>query len=265
MLYCRIFLSIGFGLAFGLLASLLWTRRAIRRAQRAELFAQKGQTDLSALIGGLAHELKNPLSTITVNLKLLAEDFHHPANDRERHALVRLDVLRQETHRLSSLLDDVLQFVRRPELHLRAANINDLLETMIDFYSPQAQSANLTLRHQLHPNPLTCNIDPNLLKQALLNILINAQQAMPDGGELIIRTSSLDRRFAIINIADTGPGISESDRQKMFKLSFSTKLGGSGLGLPITKRIIEAHQGSIEVQSTPGRGTNFRILLPLAS
>lgn len=265
MLYCWISMSVGVGLAVGLLASLLWTRRAIRRARRAELAAQKGQTDLSALIGGLAHELKNPLSTITVNLKLLAEDFHQPTNDRERHALVRLDVLRQETRRLISLLDDVLQFVRRPELHPRTTNINDLLETMIDFYSPQAQSAKLTLRHQLHPAPLTCSVDPDLLKQALLNIFINAQQAMPDGGELIIRTSSSDHQFAAINITDTGPGISEADIQKMFKISFSTKLGGSGLGLPITKRIIEAHHGSIEVQSTPGRGTNFRILLPLAS
>ena len=264
MLYGWTCLGIVFGLAIGLLISLLWMRRAIGRAQHAESLAQKGQSDLSALIGGLAHELKNPLSTITVNLKLLAEDFHHPADDRERHALVRLDVLQQETQRLSSLLDDVLQFVRRPELHVRPANINELLETMIDFYCPQAQSAKLTLRHQLHPEPLVCSIDADLLKQALLNILINAQQAMPDGGEIIIRTS-VDERSAVIDIADTGPGISESDRQKVFNVSFSTKLGGSGLGLPTAKRIIDAHQGSIGVHSAPGRGTNFRILLPLAS
>ena len=133
MFYCWIFLSIALGLSI----SLLCARKAIRRARRAEQLAQRGQTDLSALIGSLAHELKNPLSTITVNLKLLAEDFQQPNNDRERHALVRLDVLQQETHRLISLLDDVLQFVRRPELNPRISNINDLLETMIDFYSPQ--------------------------------------------------------------------------------------------------------------------------------
>ena len=264
MLYCWFLLSIGFGLAVGLLVSLLYARRAIQRARRAEQLAQRGRTDLSELIGSLAHELKNPLSTITVNLKLLAEDFNQDAHDRERHALVRLDVLRRETRRLSSLLDDVLQYVRSPELHPRSVDLNELLADMIEFYSPQAQSARLTLRHQFHTSPLVCGIDVNLLRQALLNIMINAQQAMPDGGELIIRTS-LDERSAIIDIADTGPGISEPDRQKMFKISFSTKLGGSGLGLPITKRIIEAHQGSIEVQSTPGRGTNFRISLPLAS
>ena len=262
MLHCWILLGITLALAVSLLALLFWARRVTRRAGHAEQLAQKGQTDLSALIGSLAHELKNPLSTITVNLELLAEDFHHPANDRERHALLRLDVLRQETHRLSSLLDDVLQYVRRPELHLHSVNINDLLETMIDFYSPQAQSARLTLRHQFHPDRLVCRVDTDLLKQALLNILINAQQAMPDGGELLIRTA-LDRQFAVIDIADTGPGISESDRNKIFDISFSTRLGGSGLGLPIAKRIIEAHQGSIEVQSTSGRGTNFRISLPL--
>jgi signal transduction histidine kinase len=264
MLYCWILFSIGFGLAVGRLLSLLCARRAIDRARRAEQLAQKGQTDLSALIGSLAHELKNPLSTITVNLELLAEDFQQATDDRQRHALVRLDVLRQETHRLSSLLDDVLQYVRRPELHPSSVDINELLTNMIEFYSPQAQSARLTLRHQLHSDPLVCSIDMDLLKQALLNIMINAQQAMPDGGELMIRTS-LDDCSAVIDIADTGPGISESDKQKMFKISFSTKLGGSGLGLPITKRIIEAHRGSIEAHSTPGRGTSFRISLPLAS
>jgi signal transduction histidine kinase len=133
---------------------------------------------------------------------------------------------------------------------------------MVDFYSAQARSAKLTLRYQLHPAPLICDLDMDLIKQALLNIFINAQQAMPDGGELMIRTS-MDEDSALIDITDTGPGISEADRQKMFEVSFSTKQGGSGLGLLTTKRIIQAHQGSIEVQTTPGRGTNFRISLPL--
>ena len=108
-----------------------------------------------------------------------------------------------------------------------------------------------------------CDIDADLLKQALLNIFINAQQAMPDGGELMIRTT-LEQGSAIIDITDTGPGISDADRQQVFSLSFSTKKGGSGLGLPTAKRIVDAHNGSIDVQTTPGRGTNFRILLPLA-
>ena len=252
-------LAAGAGL---LLVLMLRLRRLVGRACRAEQLAKKGQTDLSGLIGGLAHELKNPLSTITVNLKLLAEDFQNPQTDRERHALVRLDVLGQETRRLSNLLDDVLKFVRQPELHRRQCNLNELMQSMVDFYSPQARSKKLTLRHQLHAQPLTCELDTDLIKQALLNIFINAQQAMPDGGELMIRTS-LDASKALIDITDTGPGISELDRQKVFDVSFSTKQGGSGLGLPTAKRIIEAHQGSIEVQTTPGRGTNFRISLPL--
>ena len=241
---------------------LLRLKSLLGRDSQAEQIAKKGQTDLSGLIGGLAHELKNPLSTITVNLKLLAEDFQNPQTDRERHALVRLDVLSQETRRLSNLLDDVLKFVHKPELHRRHCDLNELMQSMIDFYSPQARSKKLTLRHQLHTEPLTCELDTDLIKQALLNIFINAQQAMPDGGELMIRTS-LDASNALIDITDTGPGISEPDRQKVFDISFSTKKGGSGLGLPTAKRIIEAHQGSIEVQTTPGRGTNFRISLPL--
>ncbi len=262
MLYLWFVLGVVVGAAGGLLGSMVWARRMVGQARRAEQLAQKGQTNLSGLIGGLAHELKNPLSTITVNLKLLAEDFQNAQTDRERQALVRLDVLGQETRRLSNLLDDVLKFVRRPELQRRNCNVNELMQDMVDFYSAQARSAKLTLRHQLHPAPLICNLDMDLIKQALLNIFINAQQAMPDGGELMIRTS-MDGGSALIDITDTGPGISEADRQKMFKVSFSTKQGGSGLGLPTAKRIIQAHQGSIEVQTTPGRGTNFRISLPL--
>ena len=253
----------GIGLAVGLGIALLWARRIIRRAHHAEQQAQKGQTDLSGLIGGLAHELKNPLSTITVNLKLLTEDFQNPLSDRERHALVRLDVLTQETHRLTNLLDDVLRFVRRLELHRTRCDVNELMQTMVDFYSPQALATKLTFRHQLHRDPLFCDLDIDLIKQTLLNIFINAQQAMPDGGELIIRTS-LDGNAALIDITDTGPGISTDDCQKVFDVSFSTKQGGSGLGLPAAKRIIQAHRGTIEVQTTPGRGTNFRISLPLA-
>lgn len=263
MPYCWICLGLVVGLVAGLLGYLLLLRPRILEARQAEQSAQKGQTDLSALMGSLAHELKNPLSTITVNLKLLAEDFQQPASDRERHALVRLDVLREETRRLSSLLDDVLQFVRGVELHRSRCDINQLLRDMINFYGPQARDTKVTLRHQLHQDELFCDIDADLLKQALLNIVINAQQAMPDGGELMIR-SSVEEKSAIIDITDTGPGISEADCRQMFSLSFSTKKGGSGLGLPTAKRIIDANNGSIEVQTTPGRGANFRISLPLA-
>lgn len=263
MPYFWICLGLVVGLAAGCLTYLFWLRPGMLRARQAQQSAREGQTDLSALMGSLAHELKNPLSTITVSLKLLAEDFQQPANGRERHALVRLDVLREETRRLSSLLDDVLQFVRRVELQRHRCDLNQLLRDMINFYGPQAQDTKVTLRHQLCPEEMFCDIDADLLKQALLNIFINAQQAMPDGGELMIRTT-LEQGSAIIDITDTGPGISDADRQQVFSLSFSTKKGGSGLGLPTAKRIVDAHNGSIDVQTTPGRRTNFRILLPLA-
>ncbi|MCK4851395.1 MAG: HAMP domain-containing histidine kinase, partial [Phycisphaerae bacterium] len=158
MLYLWFVLGGVVGAAGGLLVSMLWARRMVSRARRAEQLAQKGQTNLSGLIGGLAHELKNPLSTITVNLKLLAEDFQNAQTDRERHALVRLDVLGEETRRLSNLLDDVLKFVRHPELHRRNCDVNELMQTMVGFYSAQARSAKLTLRYQLHPDPLICDL-----------------------------------------------------------------------------------------------------------
>ena len=133
---------------------------------------------------------------------------------------------------------------------------------MIDFYTPQAQSRLIVIRPGLCSNPLICKVDVDMLKQVVLNIFINAQQAMTNDGELIIRTDR-ERDLAVITISDTGRGIERENLGRIFKAYYSTKPTGSGLGLSIAKKVIDAHNGTIKVDSEPGKGTAFTIRLPL--
>lgn len=217
--------------------------------------------ELSRLTGGLAHEIKNPLSIIKVNLKLISEDLTAKEPNLSRAAR-KIAVVQKETDRLEQILEDFLRYIRKTELHLDKVNINQLVTDMVDFYSPQAVSRSITLRTSLCSEPLICVADGDSLKQVLLNLFINAQQAMPCGGELMLRTLKANSN-AVIIISDTGKGIEPENIDKIFTAYYSTKTGGSGLGLSASKKIIEAHHGSIKVDSIPGKGTSFTILLPL--
>jgi signal transduction histidine kinase len=230
--------------------------------------------ELSKLTGALAHEIKNPLSTIKVNLKLVKEELESPnfaelsgiSSDTDKQNLIRalrkIAVIQKETDRLEHILDSFLRYIRMTELQMASVNINELVGDMIDFYSPQAYSHSITIRQSLHKKPLVCKVDADMLKQALLNLFINAQQAMSNGGELIIRTSNRDKE-AVIQISDTGSGIAPERLPFIFDAYHSFKPQGSGLGLPTTKKIIEAHKGTISVDSELGKGTSFTIELPL--
>jgi signal transduction histidine kinase len=223
--------------------------------------------DLSQLTGGLAHEIRNPLSTLKVNLQLLAEDVQEMTgkeDDCGRRSLLRIQRMQDEVNRLRDILDDFIQFVGHHQLNLRPSDLNHQIDELVDFYEPQASASRVRMLKQYAPASLVCRIDPDLLKQALLNLFINAQQAMPEGGDLMVRTSQ-DNCKAHIEITDTGTGISPEVRDRIFEAYFSSKKGGTGLGLAMTKRIIEEHKGSIGVHSEPGKGTSFTILLPLAT
>jgi signal transduction histidine kinase len=220
--------------------------------------------ELSKLTGELAHEIKNPLSTIKVNLELAMEELKGPSkNDQTAaRALKKITVVQKETDRLEQILDGFLRYVSRPELQLASVNINELLSDMVDFYSPQAYSHSITIRQGLSSEPLVCKVDASMLKQVVLNLFINAQQAMNSGGELMIRTGR-QKENAVIQIGDTGKGIAADKLPDLFKPYCSFRLNGTGLGLATAKRIVEAHNGTIAVDSEPGKGTLFTIRLPL--
>ncbi len=216
---------------------------------------------VTALAGGLAHEIKNPLSTIKVNLQLLAEECTEPETPKEKRTARKLQVLQSEVERLTQTLEDFLRFTRVESMELRPTDLNDVAAEVAEFVSPELDRLNIDVLEQYAPGLPTCMADTKLLKQAILNIILNAQQAMPDGGELILRTSFVDGDVAI-EIIDTGPGISEKVQDKIFGPFFSTKKDGSGLGLVVTKRIIDQHSGAISFISEPGKGTDFLIRLP---
>ena len=216
---------------------------------------------LATLAGELVHEIKNPLGTIKLNLQLLQEDLTAPKNPREKRTARKLQVLQKEVQRLTQTLDDFLRLVRLEAIRPQAVDLNELAAEIAEFIEPELARANIQLREQYTQNLPHCHADARLLKQAILNLVLNAQQAMPEGGELILRTSQPSDTLAI-EVIDTGPGIPEPLRTRIFDPFFSTKKDGSGLGLAITRRIIDQHNGTITLQSEPGKGTDFIIQLP---
>lgn len=242
--------------------------------------------ELAELAGGFIHEIKNHLGTLGLNLQLLAEDYQEPRSQRERRALERVQKLQAECQRLVELSNDFLRFARVKDLNRTSASLGRLVEELVDFFVPTARQANIEIKTYVPADLPAVSLDVELFKQALLNLLLNAQQAMPEGGELTIQASacrapSAERqarsaeegpRSALgasrsthieLSLIDTGQGMAPEVLAKVFKPFFSTKPGGSGLGLPMVKRIVEAHGGAIEAQSEVGRGTKFTIQLPV--
>jgi two-component system, NtrC family, sensor histidine kinase HydH len=222
---------------------------------------------LAELAGGFIHEIKNHLSTLSLNIQLLAEDLEHPESPRERRAAERVQRLQGECQRLVNVANDFLRFARIDRLELEPANLLEIIEEMIDFFGPTARQANITIHPYLPANLPQVRLDSQLFKQALLNLLLNAEQAMPSGGELVIQASHspgpAGAGTVLVSLIDTGVGMSPEALTKVFRPFFSTKQGGTGLGLPTTKKIIEAHGGIIEVQSEMGKGTKFTLKLPV--
>jgi signal transduction histidine kinase len=229
----------------------------IARRMRAEY------AEISQLAGGLAHEIRNPLSTLQLNLQLLAEDFQNPETPRERRALQRVERLGHEVQRLHGILENFLRFARIQDLKLEPADLNEVVEEIRDFYEPLAGTKSIVIRTQLAADLPRIRLDADLFKQALLNLVLNAEHAMPSGGELIL-TTRREGGSVVLDVTDTGVGMSDEVRGRIFDAFFSTRPSGSGLGLPTTRKIVEGHGGTIHVQSEPGKGSRFSIRLPLA-
>jgi signal transduction histidine kinase len=229
--------------------------------QRAETYAE-----FAALVGGLAHEIRNPLSTIRLNMELLAEDFENadpasPTKQRDRRAKAKIDLVRQECDRLQKLLGDFLDFARQETLALEPGSLNAEVDQLLDFFAPQARDAGVEVVRYLDPELAAVRLDRETFRSAVLNLLLNAVQAMEAGGQLVVRTrpSGLG---VVLELIDTGPGMDAETLAKVFQAFYTTKQGGSGLGLPTARKIIEAHGGTIDVESAPGRGTKVAIWLP---
>ncbi|MEX2175383.1 MAG: ATP-binding protein [Pirellulaceae bacterium] len=218
--------------------------------------------ELAALAGSLAHEIKNPLSVIRMNMDLLAEDFADAETPRERRALAKIDMVGLQCTRLENLLNDFLRFNKVGRLELHLANLNEQIERVLDLFEPQALEAVVEVVRYLDYDLPSIRLNAQTLQAALVNLVKNALEAMPGGGQLIARTRVT--RFGVaLDLIDTGCGMDERTAMKMFDAFYSTKSGGSGLGLPTARRIIEAHGGRIGVHSEVGRGTQFTLEFPM--
>jgi signal transduction histidine kinase len=236
------------------------SRLALIQEENNRLRAQ--YAEIAELAGGLAHEIRNPLSTMSLNLDLLAEDFQDAESPREKRVHQKIERLRSESQRLQDILENFLRFARVQELRLETIDLNTIVEDLRDFFEPNAMAQGIVVRTQYDPGLPRMKLDVDLFRQALLNLFINARLAMPDGGELLVRTRR-EGPWNVIDITDTGVGMTEEVRARVFDAFYSTRPGGSGLGLPTTRKIVEAHGGSIHVQSEPGKGSRFTIKLPL--
>ena len=216
---------------------------------------------LGRITAGVAHEVKNPLNSMRLWLENLKESTPMEPDSGGAQAVQVLD---KEIDRLDAVVKRFLDFTRPMEIRLEATHLPDLLKEVLEIAQPQFQQANVQVAQLLPIDVPEVYVDRALLQQAVLNLVLNAVDAMPDGGQLRV---VLSRRgdMAEIAVGDTGKGISPENRQKIFQLFFTTRPGGSGIGLASTFRIVQLHNGSIDFTSEVGRGTTFRIELPLAA
>jgi len=218
-------------------------------------------TEIAQLAGSLAHEIKNPLSTILMNMDLLAEDLKDPQTPQTRRAMQKIEVVQSQCERLQNLLDDFLRFARIRDLAFSPGSLNELVQRVLDFFALSAEKADIEIVRYLDPDLPSILLDHETLHAALVNLVLNAIQSMPNGGTLTARTRET-RTGVALDLIDTGCGMNEVTAMHMFDPFYSTKDGGSGLGLPTTRKIIEAHGARIDVQSEEDRGTQFTIEFP---
>jgi signal transduction histidine kinase len=230
---------------------------------------QKGLEFLGAVAGGLVHEIRNPLSTMNVTLQLMQEDATEESDDpRAERTARRIKSLLGEVQRLEEILDDFMRYAGIRRLGLSQVDLNRVLEEVTAFMLAECARADIDLAFYPDRTLPIMRLDERLVKQAVLNLLLNAVQAMEaEEGEqekqLIVRTRA-EGENARIDIIDTGPGIAEEDRERVFEVYYSRRKSGSGLGLPTARRIAEEHGGSLRFESTVGKGTDFILRLPLA-
>lgn len=252
---------------------------------------------LGRLMAGVAHEVKNPLNAMTIHLELLknklakqrssepvgaspapgadrashlappasendsrASHLAPPASDVTKH----VDIISNEIQRLDQVLNGFLRFARPDELKLQPVRLSDIVSDVVTTVTPEAEQMKITVKFDCARDLPEINADPAMLRQALLNLALNGCQAMPEGGHLKIACRSTSRRRVEVDVEDSGVGIEPENLQKIFDLYFTTKEKGSGIGLSMVYRIVQLHDGEVEVESTPGSGTRFRLFFPRA-
>jgi len=215
---------------------------------------------IGRLTSGVAHEVKNPINAIVLHLENLRHKLPELQPDAARH----IDVISSEIHRLDRVVQVLVDFTRPVELHLREFDLRRILEDVTALAQPEAETRGVHIERNFPRESVPVNVDVDLIKQAVLNVMLNGVQAMPKGGNLRV---SVSRRngSAVAEIQDQGIGIPEEMREKIFTLYFTTKKAGSGIGLAMAYRVMQLHHGFVDFRPAPTRGTTFELSLPLHS
>lgn len=217
--------------------------------QRKERLASLGQ-----LAAGVAHEIKNPLNAINLTIEHLRDKF---SAGKDKQAKTYIETIQSEIRRLDKVVNNFLSFVRSENLQLAETDVNKLVNDVVHLLKKEMESQNINLKLDL-AKAFTHSLDGERFKTVILNIVLNAMQAMPDGGEISISTNA-DERYLLI--ADTGTGIPSKDLENIFDLFYTTKSSGTGLGLPTAYKIMKEHNGDIQISSVVGKGTEVRVQL----
>ena len=232
-------------------------------------------SSLNRLLAGVAHEVKNPLNAMTIHLELLRQKLGRRAAVAVRRRAGRaksppadglmshVSIIGEEIRRLDQVVQGFLRFSRPEELQLEPVSVAALLQDIIDVVRPQAEQQGIVVELEAHKG-VAIQVDRAMVRQALLNLALNAIDAMPSGGTLSLRARSVEEQQVQIDVVDTGIGIKPDHLSRIFDLYFTTREQGSGLGLSMVYRTVQLHDGTIEVESTPGRGASFRLRLPRA-
>ncbi len=230
------------------------------REIESELELSRRLAAIGRLTAGVGHEVKNPINAIVVHLELL----RNKLDGSDGRALRHLEIIQSEIQRLDRVVQTLVDFSRPVELQLQEQDLRQVVSSVLMLASAEMETRSVRVSSLLPSNPVMANIDSDLMKQALLNVVLNGGQAMADGGKLEVRLNA-DPRMATISVHDEGEGIPDDVRAKIFDLYFTTKREGSGIGLAMTYRILQLHNGEVDVQSQPGRGTTFVLRLPVSA
>jgi signal transduction histidine kinase len=229
------------------------TRQIGRQLQTADRLSA-----ISRISGGVAHEVKNPLNAILMHVELARMKLAKGDTDLDP----QMEIISREILRLDRVVKTFLDFTRPVELKLSEVPLDEFMNEIVDLARPQAAFAGIQIDVDQRTDGVSIRADRDLLKQAVLNVAVNAIEAMPAGGRLRFE-SAMQADEAEIRIADSGPGIPPELREKIFRLYFTTKKEGSGIGLAMTFRIVQLHDGTIDFSSEPGKGTTFTMRLPV--
>jgi len=236
------------------------TEKKMREFQLRQAESLAALTTLSA---GVAHEIKNPLASIDIHIQLLNREIQKFDPEEMKNMKNLLAIVKEEIDRLNSIVQDFLFAVRPMNMNLSRENINDILSELIDFLKYELEEADIKVSLEFDDDLSTVLVDPKYIKQAFMNIIKNAIEAIHDGGEIHIRTEEESKGDVIVHIEDTGEGIPENLMGKIFEPYFTTRKSGTGLGLVIVYKIIKELGGDIKINSREGEGTIFSIKLPV--